>query len=111
MPPQTSDERANHPQPQSLFAKFLRLGDGRILRFQINLGWLRLKQETRMEEIERVHGKADCTPVKNIKIRFVPYDATSPTIRKFDGSVNRPEQTVPVSGSPVLWHPSAAYRI
>lgn len=41
-----------------------------------------------MEEIERVHGKADGTPIENIKVRFVLYDTTTPTIRKFDGSIN-----------------------
>jgi hypothetical protein len=56
-----------------------------------------------MEEIESVHGEADGTSIKNIKVRFVLYDATIPTIRKFDGSVNRSEEMVPVSGVPVLW--------
>jgi hypothetical protein len=50
-----------------------------------------------MEEIENVHGKADGTPIKDIKVRFVSYDGTSPTIRKFNGSVHRPGQTVLVS--------------
>ena len=56
-----------------------------------------------MEEIESVHGEADSTPIKDIKVRFVPYDATIPTVRKFDGSVNRPEQAFPVSGVLVSW--------
>jgi len=55
-----------------------------------------------MEEIESVHGKADSTPIKNIKVRFVRYDGTTPTVRELNGSVNRPGQTVPVSGVPVL---------
>jgi hypothetical protein len=54
-----------------------------------------------MEEIESVHGKADGTPIKDIKVRFVSYDGTSPTIRKFNGSVYCPGQTVLVSGVPM----------
>lgn len=56
-----------------------------------------------MEEIEGVHGKADRSPIKNIKVTLVVYDGTTPTIRKFDGSVYRSGQTIPVSGVPVLW--------
>ena len=56
-----------------------------------------------MEEIESVHGKADGSPIKNIKVQLVVYDGTTPTIRKFDGSVYRSGQTIPVSGVPVLW--------
>lgn len=56
-----------------------------------------------MKEIECVHGKADGTPVKDIKVRLVSYDAATPTIREFDGSIYRSGQTVPVSGVPELW--------
>ena len=56
-----------------------------------------------MEKIESVHGKADGTPIKNIKVPFVPYDGTTPTIRKLDGSVYRPKQTRSSEWTPVLW--------
>jgi len=49
-----------------------------------------------MEEIESEHGKADGTPIKDIKVRFISYDGTTPAISKLDGSVHRPGQTVPV---------------
>jgi hypothetical protein len=45
-----------------------------------------------MEEIESVHGEADSTSIKDIEVRFVLYDATIPTLRKLNGSVNRPDQ-------------------
>ena len=54
-----------------------------------------------MEEIESVHGEADGSPIKNVKVKLVLYDGTTPTIRKFDGSVYRSGQTLPVSGDPV----------
>ena len=64
-----------------------------------------------MEEIESVHGEADGTPIKDIKVRFVLYDAAIPAVRKLDGSINRPEQTVPVSGIPVYDKKRGAHRI
>jgi hypothetical protein len=55
-----------------------------------------------MEEIKSVHGKADGTPIKDIKVCFVPYDGATPTIREFNGSVYCPGQTILVSRVPVL---------
>ena len=56
-----------------------------------------------MKEIESVHGKANGTSIKNIKVCLVPYDGATPAIRKLDGSIYRSGQTIPVSGAPVLW--------
>ena len=89
----------------SLLHSPLRLANlrvGRPLRFHIDLEWSVGKQEAGMEEIESVHGKADGSSIKNIKVKLVLYDGTTPSIRKFDGSVYRSGRTIPLSGVPVL---------